>query len=137
MTGQYFGSNRGLEPPTPGPTPINDDTNQGSGFGYFSYFLNPTTRLSLITGTAIYYFHIPANPNQPQVFTLKGARSYPWADVNERQFEQNYFGIFALQGAIGRNFDYQIAPFSRYSTVSFYPDHDGDLIFNGAASKAF
>ncbi len=137
MTGQYFGSNRGLEPPTPGPTPINDDTNQGSGFGYFSYFLNPTTRLSLITGTAINYFHIPANPNQPQVFTLKGVPIYPSADVNERQFEQNYFGIFALQGAIGRNFDYQIAPFSRYSTVSFYPDHDGDLIFNGAASKAF
>ncbi len=28
-------------------------------------------------------------------------------------------------------------PFSRYSTVSFYPDFDGDLIYNGAASRVF
>ena len=44
-------------------------------FGYFSYFLNPTTRLSLITGTAINHFQIPANPDQPQVFALTGCRS--------------------------------------------------------------
>ncbi|HEV2171424.1 MAG TPA: TonB-dependent receptor, partial [Candidatus Binatus sp.] len=35
------------------------------------------------------------------------------------------------------NFDYQIAPFSRYSTVTFTPDHTGDLIYNGAASRVF
>ena len=62
---------------------------------------------------------------------------YPSAGVDENQFEQNYFGVFALQGTIGSKFDYQIAPFSRYSTVSFYPDFDGDLIYNGAASRVF
>ena len=137
VTGQYYQSDRGLEPPTPGPTPIYDTTNQGSGFGYFSYFLNPTTRLSLITGTAVSHFQIPANPGQPQVFDLRGVPLYPSASIRENQFEQNYFAILALQGEVGRDFDYQIAPFSRYSTVSFNPDHDGDLIFNGAASKAF
>jgi outer membrane receptor protein involved in Fe transport len=137
LTGQYLHTDRGLEPPTPGPTAINDTSHQGSAFGYFSYFLNPTTRLSLITGTAINHFEIPANPDQPQVYDLVGVPVYPSRDVSENQFEQNYFGVFALQGVIGPDADYQIAPFTRYSTVTFNPDHDGDLIYNGAASRVF
>ncbi len=137
VTGQYLGTDRGVEPPTPGPTAIHDTSNQGSGFGYFSYFLNPTTRLSLISGTAINHFQIPANPNQPQVFLLAGVPVYPSAKVRENQSEQNYFNVLALQGVVGSNFDYQLAPFSRYSTVTFNPDHVGDLIYNGAASRVF
>src|SRR3984957_6809748 len=137
MTGQYIGTDRGLEPPTSGPTAIHDTSNQGAGFGYFSYFINSTTRLSLISGAAINHFQIPANPNQPQVFPLAGVPVYPSAKVRENQFEQNYFNVLALQGTVGSNFDYQIAPFSRYSTVTFNPDHVGDLIYNGAASRVF
>jgi len=137
VTGQYLGTDRGVEPPTPGPTAIHDTSNQGAGFGYFSYFLNSATRLSLITGTAINHFQIAANPNQPQVFPLAGVPVYPSAKVRENQFEQNYFNVLALQGTVGEDFDYQIAPFSRYSTVTFNPDHVGDLIYNGAASRVF
>jgi TonB dependent receptor/Carboxypeptidase regulatory-like domain len=137
VTGQYLSTTRGIEPPTPGPSPIHDQSYQGQAFGYFSYFLDPTTRLSLITGSDVNHFQIPANPDQPQVFTLSSVPVYPSAGVDENQFEQNYFGIFALQGTIGSKFDYQIAPFSRYSTVSFYPDFVGDLIYNGAASRVF
>ena len=133
-TAQYLHTDRGLEPPTPGPTAIYDTTNQGSGFGYFSYFLNPDTRLSLITGTSISHFQIPANPDQPAGFQLAGTNFYPSQWVRDNQFEQNYFGIFALQGSI-KDLDYQIAPFTRYSVVSFNPDHTGELIYNGAASK--
>lgn len=137
MTGQYLGTDRGVEPPTPGPTAIHDTSNQGSFFGYFSYFLNPTTRLSLISGSAINHFQIPANPDQPQVFALAGVPLYPSAKVRDNQFEQNYFNVLALQGTVGDNIDYQLAPFSRYSTVTFNPDHVGDLIYNGAASRVF
>lgn len=137
VTAQYEHTDRGVEPPTPGPTAIHDTAHMGSGFGYFSYFINSTTRLSLITGSAVNHFEIPANPNQPQVFKLEGVPVYPSADVAEAQFEENYFGVLALQGVIGKNFDYQIAPFSRYSTVSFNPDPVGDLIFNGAGSRVF
>jgi outer membrane receptor protein involved in Fe transport len=137
-TGQYLGTDRGVEPPTPGPTAIHDTSNQGNAFGYFSYLLGPTMRLSLITGTAINHFQIPANPDQPPMFTLAGVTPpYPSAKVRENQTEQNYFAVFALQGVVGPNFDYQIAPFSRYSTVTFNPDHVGDLIYNGAASRVF
>ncbi len=137
VTGQYLGTDRGLEPPTSGPTAIHDTSNQGSGFGYFQYLINPTTRLSLITGSSINHFQIPANPNQPQVFALEGVPVYPSAKVRDNQFEQNYFNVLALQGTAGSNFDYQFAPFSRYSTVTFNPDHTGDLIYNGAASRVF
>jgi outer membrane receptor protein involved in Fe transport len=137
VTGQYLHTDLGVEPPTPGPSPIHDEAHEGQGFGYFSYLLNSTTRLSLVTGAAVNHFEIPNNPGQPQVFSLIGVPVYPSANLDERQFEQNYFGVLALQGAIGSNVDYQIAPFSRYSNVSFNPDHDGDLIFNGAASKVF
>ncbi|MGC1678033.1 MAG: TonB-dependent receptor [Candidatus Binataceae bacterium] len=137
VTAQYEHTDRGLEPPTPGPTAIHDTSDQGSGFGYFSYFINSTTRLSLITGTSVNHFQIPANPGQPQVFALAGVPFYPSADVAEDQSEQNYFGMLALQGVIGSYFDYQIAPFSRYSTVTFNPDPVGDLIYNGASSRVF
>ena len=137
VTGQYLGTDRGVEPPTSGPTAIHDTSNQGSGFGYFSYFINSTTRLSLISGAAVNHFQIPANPDQPQVFSLAGVPSYPSAKIRENQTEQNYFNVLALQGTVGENFDYQIAPFSRYSTVTFNPDHVGDLIYQGAASRVF
>ena len=137
VTGQYLGTDRGVEPPTSGPTAIHDTSNQGSGFGYFSYFINSTTRLSLISGAAVNHFQIPANPDQPQVFALAGVPSYPSAKIRENQTEQNYFNVLALQGTVGENFDYQIAPFSRYSTVTFNPDHVGDLIYQGAASRVF
>jgi len=137
VTGQYLGTDRGVEPPTPGPTAIHDTSNQGNGFGYFSYFLTPTTRVSLVTGTAINHFQIAANPDQPQPYILAGVPVYPSAKVRENQFEENYFGVIALQGVVGPDFDYQIAPFDRYSTVTFNPDHAGDLIYNGAASKVF
>jgi hypothetical protein len=117
MTGQYQHTDRGVEPPTPGPTPIHDTANEGSGFGYFSYFLNPTMRLSLITGVDVNHFQIGANPGQPQVFALAGVPVYPSSEVHDGQFEQNYFGVLALQGTVGPNIDYQLAPFSRYSTV--------------------
>lgn len=137
VTGNYLHTDRGLEPPTSGPTPIHDSAHEGQGFGYFSYFLNPTTRLSLISGSAVNHFEIPNNPGQPQVFALAGVPNLPSADLDERQFEQNYFGVLALQGVIGQKISYQIAPFTRYSTVSFYPDVAGDLIYNGAASRVF
>src|SRR5260370_23984542 len=137
VTGQYLGTDRGVEPPTPGPTAIHDTSNQGSGFGYFSYFLNPSTRLSLVTGAVVNHFQIPANPNQPQAFVLAGVPVYPSAKVRHNQTEQTYFNVLALHAVVGSNFDYQIAPFSRYSTVSFNPDHIGDLIYNGAPPRVF
>jgi outer membrane cobalamin receptor len=136
-TGFYLQNNRGLEPPTPGPEAIHDFATIGNAFSYLSYFLSPTTRVSLISGFNLSNFEIPSNPGQAPAFPLFGVSSFPSANVRETQLEQNYYGVLALQGLLGREIDYQIAAFSRYSTLSFHPDQAGDLIFNGIASRVF
>jgi hypothetical protein len=136
-TGFFLQNDRGLEPPTPGPEAINDQTQQGNGFGIVNYFLSPTTRVSAFGGFNVAHFEIPANPGQKQVFVLAGTPVYPSADVDETQLEQNYYGVLALQGVLHKDVDYQIAGFSRYSTLSFHPDDIGDLIFNGQATRVF
>jgi len=136
-TGFYLQNDRGLEPPTAGPQALHDFTTIGNGFSYLSYFLNSTTRITALGGFNVSNFQIPANPNQPPAFTLAGVPSLPSADVRETQLEQNYYGVLALQGLLGKDIDYQIAAFTRYSTLSFHPDQAGDLIYNGVASRAF
>ena len=134
LTGTYLGTDRGIEPPTAGPAAIHDHSDQGLGFGYFSYFLNPSTRLTLISGVDINSFQIPASPGQDPQFTLDGVSDFPSENVAESQFEKTFYNVLALQGAIGPKVDYQLAAFSRYSTIGFSPDPQGDLIYNGTAS---
>ena len=72
----------------------------GNGTGWSG--VAPVMRSAVpVTGSDVNHFQIPANPDQPQVFTLSGVPVYPSAGVDENQFEQNYFGVFALQGTIG------------------------------------
>ena len=63
LTGQYLQDNLGVQPPTKGPRANHDLTQQGQGFAYLSRFLNPTTRVTLMTGLAVGYFQIPTNDN--------------------------------------------------------------------------
>ena len=135
LTGTYDQNNRGIEPPTSSPHAIHDDTQQDKEFGYMSYVLNPENRLSLIFGNATNRFQIPNNPGQPQQFALTGTPDFPSANIDERQFEHNTYGILALQGVLGDKTDYQLALFSRDSSVLFKPDPAGDLIYNGIASR--
>ena len=56
--------------------------------------------------------------------------------LNEKQAEQNTFGVIALQKSVN-GFDLQLSAFSRYSTLHFVPDTVGDLVFNGIASDVY
>ncbi len=144
LTGTYLHDTRAIEPPTAGPSPDHDKTDQGRFFGDFSYFFTPTLRLSLLTGTAVTDLQIPGNSDQPTAYPLVGVPNSPRTglpifnslNVREGQLEQNYFNVLALQGAVDK-FDYQLSAFSRYSTIHFRPDNIGDLVFNGAASDVF
>ncbi len=137
VAGYYLQNDRGVQPPTEGPVAIHDRTSQGQGFGYFSYLIDPDTRLSLISGTAVNFYRIPNTPDVTPVYQLNGVASYSSVNLKESQLEQNYFGILALQGKIGENLNYQIAAFSRYERTQFFPDPIGDLIYNGVASNVF
>jgi len=134
VTGDFLSSEQGIEGPTSSMRPLHDDTQQGKGFGYFSYLLNPTNRLNVVLGSSVSEYQVPNNPGQQPSYDLTGASVVPSAQLNENQREENHYATVALQGTNG-DFDYQLAPYARYSLLHFTPDAVGDLQYNGVASN--
>ena len=71
LTGAYLHSNLGLSSATPGPDPIHD-TDQGQGFLYLTYAINPTTQFSLIAGLTVATNQFPNRPGLLPMFALQG-----------------------------------------------------------------
>jgi len=120
VTARYFQSNEGIENPTSSVVPIHDNTEQGGFFSYVSTLLNPNTRLSWISGCTINQFQIPNSPNQDPAFTPFGIQTFNSAALNERQFEQNYYNVVALQQKSDA-VDWQIAYFARSAISTSRP----------------
>ncbi|MCE3254767.1 MAG: TonB-dependent receptor [Rickettsiaceae bacterium] len=132
----YLQNNRGIEAPTSSRNPIHDFTKQDKQFGYFSYLLNDTSRLSVILGNATNRFEIPNNPGQQASFDVNGVskNDFSSSNLDENQRESSQYAIAALQGVLENGIDYQLSLFSRRSNLKFKPDYMGDLAFNGVAS---
>src|SRR5271169_1694701 len=140
FTGRYLQTNEGIENPLPSYSPIHDLSRQEKGFAYMSTFIDPTTRLSLIAGTANSTFQIPNVPGQPvglngnpPVMSAFGITTFNSALLNENQFEDTQYGVLALQRSIN-GFDGQVSYFTRYDRLHYSPDPVGDLLINGVAS---
>ena len=133
VTGSYFQSDLGIENPTDQRTAIHDHTQQLKGFGYFSYLIDPTSRLALIVSSSDAKFQIPNNPDQEPAYTLAGVPEFDSANLNENQRETNGYATVSYQKSTA-DAGVQIAAFTRGSTIKFTPDPVGDLIFNGVAS---
>jgi outer membrane cobalamin receptor len=136
VEGSYDSNTLGIESPTSSHHPIHDQTKQYKGFGDFSYIIDDTSRLSLLLSGTYADFQIPNNPGQTPAFALAGAdrKKFDSRNLDENQHEQNHYLILAYQ----KSFDtvsLQLAAFSRYSETLFTPDQQGDLIFNGIASR--
>ena len=69
-TGLFLQSNLGLSSAVPAPDPIHDAVTQGQGFAYLTYALNPTTRLSLISGMTLSFNQFPNQPDQLPQYQL-------------------------------------------------------------------
>lgn len=136
VTGRGFTSNLGIENPTDSRSAIHDRTYQGNFFSYTSTVLDAQTRIATIFGNTTNRFQIPNNPGQPPGFTAFGVSDFDSATLNEKQAEQNTFGVIALQKSVN-GLDLQLSAFSRYSTLHFVPDTVGDLVFNGIASDVY
>jgi outer membrane receptor protein involved in Fe transport len=134
--GRYFGSNEGIENPAATIDAIHDHTDQGKFFGYVSTVLGDGSRLSLISGASDGAYQIPNNPGQTPSFTTPGFPPINSAQINENQYEQNYYNVLSWQKSIGA-LDMQLSAFSRYSSLNFLPDTIGDLQYNGVASSVF
>lgn len=130
----YLQNSRGIEATTSARNSSHNDTSQDNIFGYFSYMLEPTKRLSVIVSNATSRFEIPNTPNQEKEFELSGATAD--ADyIDQKQKESNRFAVVALQGISESDVDYQISLFSRYSDLKFTPDYQSDLVYNGISSS--
>ena len=134
VMGRYFESGEGIENPTPTLNAIHDYTTQFKFFGYASTLLSDTSRLIFLSGATVAQFQIPNNPGQTSVFPIAG--NIASANLNERQFEHNYYNVAAYQATAGI-VDTQLAVFSRFSQIHFIPDEIGDLVYNGVASDVF
>jgi outer membrane receptor protein involved in Fe transport len=136
VSGRYFGSNLGIENPTPAYNAIHDNTSQEKGFPYLSTVLDPSSRLTFMSGVSNGLYQIPNNPGQTPAFTAFGVSSFDSTLLNERQSEFNQFNVLAYQKS-GDGIDYQFSYFNRYSQLHFLPDTIGDLVFNGVASDVY
>jgi outer membrane receptor protein involved in Fe transport len=139
FTGTYLRDNLAFSSATPGPTPYHNITNQGQGFGYFTYEVGPLTKLSLVTGVSVNHSEYPSEPGLAPMFTLAGhpASSYPSQDENEHLNQDYYFGALSLSGVIGPQVNYQVGYTAAYNPIKFSPDGIGDLIYQGVAAESF
>ena len=135
VTGSFLKNDLGIENPTASSNTDHDRTLQSKLFGYFSYLIDPTSRISLIVGNTESRFQIPDVPGQSPAFNLAGVTDYPSTAIDDNQRETTRYGILAYQGTLGADIDYQVAAFSRYTQVLYDPDEVGDLTYTGVASR--
>ena len=136
VDGSYDQNGIGIENPTGSAIPIHDDTQQYKGFGYLSYILDDTSRISLMGSTSYSTFQIPNAPGNttPAFANAPGQPpTFDSANLNENQDERNYYGVLAYQKSAG-DLNFQAAAYGRYSEVHFLPDPVGDLYFDGVAT---
>src|SRR5580692_10086688 len=136
FTGRYLQNTVGIENPTSSYNAIHDFSQQDRGFAYISAIVDPTTRVSLIAGTAYNNFQIPnvpGAPTNPAITSAFGVSNFNSAQLNENQVEKTEFSVLSLQKSID-GFDGQLSYFTRYNELRFTPDPIGDLLINGIAS---
>ena len=136
VSGRYLQNNLGIENPTPAREAIHDHTSQEKGFLYLSTVLDPTSRLTFMSGVSNAAYQIPNNPGQPANFTAFGLSTFDTTQLNERQYELSQFNVVAYQKSMG-DIDYQISYFNRYNQLHFRPDLIGDVLINGLSSDVY
>lgn len=128
--GQYVSNGIGVENPTSSYTPLHDDTAQWYALAKITGIVDENTRLSFIAGGASARYQIPNNPGQTPAFTVNNISNWNSSILDQRQWEDTYFGIASLQKSY-QDFNMQLSGFTRYSNLSYQPDVIGDLLYNG------
>ncbi|HXZ06602.1 MAG TPA: TonB-dependent receptor [Paraburkholderia sp.] len=136
LSSRYLFNTLGIENPTPAAEAIHDNTNQQKGFLYISTLLDPSNRVTLMSGVSNASYQIPNNPGQPPMFTAFGVSNFNSSQLNEQQTELSQFNVLAFQHK-GDDVDFQVAYFNRNNILHFTPDLIGDLVFNGVASDVY
>jgi outer membrane receptor protein involved in Fe transport len=138
VTGDFMRNNLGIESPYNAITPLHDQTSQYHGFGYFEYILDPDDRISWILGTSHGKFQIGNTPGlQPSLgLTVNGQTDFPSEDLDERQTEITQYGVLSFQHTQGE-LSVQTSLSARYTSLTYFPDPIGDLLYDGISQNAF
>lgn len=132
VSGSYLRNDQGISNPVAGKTAIHDRTEQWRGFGYLSYILGETSRLSAFGGSSMGHFQIPNSPGLTPSYALNGRTAFDSALLDQNQTQTTHFGVLAWQYS-GETVNVQIAPFVRYVKAHYTPDPaGGQLMFNGS-----
>jgi outer membrane receptor protein involved in Fe transport len=139
LNGMFQQSNLGFSNAIAAPDPIHDAVTLGQGFAYLTDTLNSGTKLSLISGITLAFNQFPNVPNELPLYQLDQINpvSYPSSAINSGLNQQDYYGVLAINGALSRSADYQLAYSAHYNSQTFYPDPIGDLIYQGISSHVF
>ena len=136
VSGLYSQGANAFSSATPGADPIHDFTHRGQAFGFFSYAVNPNTKLSLMLSAAASNNQLPNVPGLAPQFTLAGVPKFQSQDINSNLNFRDYLAVLALNGSTDDGLHYQLAYSAHYISQEFRPDEAGELIFQGVASTA-
>ena len=130
----YKHNDLGIDNTTASDNPLHDITDQEKGFGYFSYRLDDTSRLTLLLSASYADFEIPNTAGLSPNYQLTGNPPANSAAIDENQNEQNYYTVLSYQKSVS-DLSFQVSAFSRYSGIRFGPDPVQDLLFGGVAGE--
>jgi len=134
---EYRRNDLGIESVDGSRHPLHDRTDQVHAFGYLDHIINSENRVSLIAGYSDQRFQIP-NPrglHPDGTFSVGGRTDFLSDNLDERQRERTAFALASfLHNA--DPFTFQASLFARYSSLDYYPDVLGELLFNGLAQRA-
>ena len=126
IDGSYDHNDIGIENPAPTSVPVHDYADQYKTFMYYSYIMDPTSRVIVMGSLSYSQFEIPINPSQPA--TPQPGTTTPWLGgaepsvfaLNDNQNEQNYYGVVAYQKSSG-DLNYQASLYARTSSAHYVP----------------
>ena len=134
FTGAGLTNPLGIENTTSARAALHDKTDQSKGFGYLSYLIDSSSRLSWMAGASSGKFQIPNVPGLTPGYTYLANPSIDSAKLNANQQERNQFQTMTYQRSNDGALDFQVSLFHRISAVDYQPDAVGDLIYNGIAA---
>jgi outer membrane receptor protein involved in Fe transport len=137
VSGSYKHSDLGIDAVDAHRDQIHDATDQYQAFALVQHTIDPDNRVTLMGGYSNQDFQIP-NPrglHPDSGYEVGGVTDYLSDDLKERQLEKTAFGIASFLHDAGP-FTLQASLYGRYSTLDYYPDTLGELLFNGIAQRA-
>src|ERR1700722_2895228 len=133
----YNQSNTAFSSATPGTDAIHDRTRQGQAFGFFSYPLDNTTRLTLLLSAASSSNQLPNVPGLDPLFDLAGVANPPPSSAISSNLDfGDYLAVVSLVGTPSEQLSYQLAYSEHGISQRFRPDDVGELLYQGVASTA-